>query len=347
MPTTAYCYDAAEREHDLPGHPENRHRLQRTLALLTQTGCLRQVQAVPCTPLRDERLLRVHSPQHVAHVEALARQGGGYLDPDTYVRPASALAARLAAGGLTNLTLAVLDGQAGNGFALLRPPGHHATAAEAMGFCLYNNVALAAAACQAERGLTRILIVDFDVHHGNGTQDIFYHDAGVLFFSTHQYPYYPGTGSISETGAGPGVGATANVPLPPGVGDQGYAAIYERILWPLARRFQPQLILASAGYDAHWDDPLAGMTLSLTGYAHLVSELLDMAAELCAGKIVFALEGGYNLDVLAHGVNNTLWLLQDRQAVILDPFGPARRPERDISALLQRVAALHGLAAGA
>ena len=344
MPTTAYCYDIHERDHDQPGHPENRRRLEGALRLLTQTGLLDQLQAVPCTPLRDERLLRVHPRQHVERIEALAGRGGGYLDPDTYVNPGSAHAARLAAGGLVNLTLAVLAGQASNGFALIRPPGHHASADAGMGFCLYSNVALAARTAQVELGLPRILIVDFDVHHGNGTESIFYDDPRVLFFSTHQYPYYPGTGALLDTGRGAGLGATVNVPLPPEVGDQGYAAIFAQVLWPLARRFQPQLILVSAGYDAHWDDPLAGMALSLSGYAHLTRELLRMADELCAGKIVFALEGGYNLDVLAYGVRNTLALLHDHQAAIQDPFGPAPRAERDISALLQRLRALHGLA---
>jgi len=343
MPSSAYCYDAHERDHDQPGHPENRRRLESTLRLLKQTGLLPQLQAVPCTPLSDERLLRVHPRRHIERIEGLAARGGGYLDPDTYVNPGSAHAARLAAGGLVNLTLAVLDGQASNGFALIRPPGHHALADAAMGFCLFSNVALAARTAQVERGVQRILIVDYDVHHGNGTEAIFYDDPGVLFFSTHQYPYYPGTGAINDAGAGAGVGATINVPLPPGVGDHGYAAIFEQILWPAAQRFQPQLILVSAGYDAHWDDPLAGMALSLTGYARLVSELLRMADELCAGKIVCALEGGYNLDVLASGVLNTLSLLHDRGAVIQDPFGPAPRPERDASMLIQRVRARHGL----
>ncbi len=343
MPKTAYCYDARERDHDLPGHPENRRRLEGVVRLLTGRGLLARAQALPCAAISDERLLRVHPAAHLQRVETLAQEGGGFLDPDTYVRPASALAARLAAGGLSDLTLAVLAGEARNGLALIRPPGHHATATAAMGFCLYSNVALAARTAQAEHGVQRILIVDFDVHHGNGTQAIFYPDPDVVFFSTHQYPYYPGTGALGEIGLGAGRGATVNVPLPPGVGDAGYAAIYSQILWPLARRVRPQLILVSAGFDAHWDDPLASMALSLSGYAHLTRTLLDVAAELCQGKIVFALEGGYNLDVLAHGVLGTLTLLLDPAAPASDPFGPAPRPERDASAVIERVRAIHGL----
>jgi acetoin utilization deacetylase AcuC-like enzyme len=343
MRNTAYSYDAREREHDWPGHPENRQRLAGTRHRLAQDGLLDALPLVAATPISDDRLQRAHTAQHIARVEAFAGRGGGHLDPDTYVTPASAVAARVAAGGLTNLMLAVMDGAYDNGMALVRPPGHHASASVAEGFCLYNNVAVAARTAQAERGIERILIVDFDVHHGNGTEAIFYDDPGVLFFSTHQYPYYPGTGAILDTGRGAGQGFTANVPLPAGVGDAGYTAVYEQILWPLARRYRPQLILVSAGFDAHWDDPLAGELLSLAGYAHLVRELIAMATELCDGRLVLVLEGGYNLDVLQVAVANTLHLLRDLAAETADPFGPALRREREIDGLLRRVREVHGL----
>ncbi len=343
MLTTAYCYDAREREHDWPGHPENRQRLASTLRRLEQEGLLHDLPMVAATPISDDRLLRAHTAQHVARIEAFAQRGGGYLDPDTYVTPASAMAARVAAGGLTNLTLAVIDGTYHNGMALARPPGHHALAEVAEGFCLYNNIAIAARTAQAERAIDRILVVDFDVHHGNGTEAIFEDDPGVLFFSTHQYPYYPGTGAILDTGRGAGQGFTVNVPVPAGVGDAGYAAVYEQILWPVARRYHPQLILVSAGFDAHWNDPLAGELLSLQGYAHLVRELINMAAELCDGRLVFVLEGGYNLDVLQVAVSNTLLLLRDPAAAIADPFGPSPRREREIDGLVRRVREVHRL----
>lgn len=343
MPNTAYGYDAREREHDWPGHPENRQRLAGTLHRLEQAGLLDTLPLVAATPVSDARLQRAHTAQHIARIEAFAQRGGGYLDPDTYVTPASATAARVAAGGLTNLMLAVIDGVYDNGMALVRPPGHHASAGVAEGFCLYNNIAVAACTAQAERAIARTLIVDFDVHHGNGTEAIFVDDPGVLFFSTHQYPYYPGTGAILDTGRGAGQGFTVNVPLPTGVGDTGYAAVYEQILWPAARRYRPQLILVSAGFDAHWDDPLAGELLSLAGYAHLVRELIAMAAELCEGRLVFVLEGGYNLDVLQVAVTNTLQLLRDPTAKTADPFGPAPRREREIDGLLRRVREVHRL----
>jgi acetoin utilization deacetylase AcuC-like enzyme len=254
--TTSYCYDPFNLRHHLSGHPENRARLAGTWELLHADGILADLLATPCTPASDEQLLRVHSRRHLSTV-AQAAQRNAHLDSDTYVGSDSEQAARLAAGGLCNVVGAVLGGQASNGFALVRPPGHHATPERGMGFCLYNNVAIAARAAQAEHGLERVLVVDFDVHHGNGTQDAFYEDGSVLFFSTHQHPYYPGTGHWREMGRGAGGGATVNVPFPAGVGDAGYAAAFDSILTPAARRFQPQLILVSAGYDAHWNDPLA------------------------------------------------------------------------------------------
>jgi len=340
--TTTYCYDPFNLRHSLPGHPENRERLRSTWGLLQADGILAALLETPCTPASDEQLLRVHSRRHLSTV-ALAAQRNAHLDADTYVGSDSEQAARLAAGGLCNVVAAVLSGQADNGFALVRPPGHHATPERGMGFCLYNNVAIAARAAQVEHGAERVLIVDFDVHHGNGTQDAFYEDGSVLFFSTHQYPYYPGSGHWRETGRGAGAGATINVPFPAGVGDLGYAAAFDQVLAPLARRFQPQLILVSAGYDAHWNDPLASMQLSIPGYAALVQGLLASASELCQGRIVFTLEGGYHLDVLAHAVLTTLRQLSGQEQPISDPLGFCPWEERDASALLAQVRQVHGL----
>jgi acetoin utilization deacetylase AcuC-like enzyme len=340
--TTSYCYDPFNLRHHLSGHPENRARLAGTWELLHADGILADLLATPCTPASDEQLLRVHSRRHLSTV-AQAAQRNAHLDSDTYVGSDSEQAARLAAGGLCNVVGAVLGGQASNGFALVRPPGHHATPERGMGFCLYNNVAIAARAAQAEHGLERVLVVDFDVHHGNGTQDAFYEDGSVLFFSTHQHPYYPGTGHWREMGRGAGGGATVNVPFPAGVGDAGYAAAFDSILTPAARRFQPQLILVSAGYDAHWNDPLASMQLTIPGYAALVARLLGLAGELCAGRMVCALEGGYHLEVLAHAVRNTLRQLSGQSQRIDDPLGPSPWEERDASALLAQVRQIHDL----
>jgi len=340
--TTAYCYDPFNLRHHLPGHPESRQRLAGTWELLQGDGILTALHETASTPASDAQLLRVHSRRHLATV-AQAAQRNAHLDADTYVGSDSEQAARLAAGGLCNLVDAVLGGQVANGFALVRPPGHHATPERAMGFCLYNNVAIAARAAQAEHGIQRVLIVDFDVHHGNGTQDAFYEDGSVLFFSAHQYPYYPGSGHWRETGRGAGAGATLNVPFPAGVGDAGYAAAFDAILAPAARRFQPELILVSAGYDAHWNDPLASMQLSIPGYAALVARLLALADELCAGRVVFTLEGGYHLEVLAHAVRNTLRQLSGASQQIDDPLGPCPWKERDAADLLAQVRQAHDL----
>ncbi|MEA3335249.1 MAG: histone deacetylase [Chloroflexota bacterium] len=338
----AYCYDPFNLRHHMTGHPENRERLRGTWDLLQQDGVLQNMLEIPSTPVSDERLLRIHTKRHLSRVRQAAERGT-HLDPDTYVGSDSEEAARLACGGLCNLVNAVLSGTARNGFALVRPPGHHATPDHAMGFCLYNNVAVAARAAQEEHGVERVLIVDFDVHHGNGTQDAFYQDGSVMFFSTHQYPYYPGSGDWNQTGLGQGTGATVNVPFSAGVGDEGYQSAFAQILLPLAHRFRPDLILVSAGYDAHWNDPLASMQLTLTGYADLVGRLIEMADELNNGRIVFSLEGGYHLEVLAHAVLNTLRLLSDGSQEISDPLGPCPWPDREHHEVVMQVRHVHGL----
>jgi len=217
-----------------------------------------------------------------------------------------------------------------------------------MGFCLYNNAALAALHALNERGLQRVLIVDWDVHHGNGTQDAFYHHGGVLYVSTHQYPHYPGTGSVGEVGAGAGKGRMVNLPLPSGVGDAGYRRIFEEVILPLGRRFRPELVLLSAGFDPHWADPLAGMNLSVRGFAHMAAVLRDLAGECCPGRLVMTLEGGYHPQALGYGTLATfrVWQGQDPEQVP-DPLGPApqQRPAGDptLERVIQAVREVHGI----
>jgi acetoin utilization deacetylase AcuC-like enzyme len=209
-----------------------------------------------------------------------------------------------------------------------------------MGFCLLNNIAIAARVVQQQRGLERMAIVDIDVHHGNGTQAAFETDSSVLYCSTHQYPHYPGTGRLTEVGWGAGKGSVVNFPLPAGVSDEGFRQIYTEILIPVLRRFQPQLLLVSVGYDCHWNDPLAGMGLSLSGMAWICQTLVEVADELCGGKIVLTLEGGYNLDVLKIGTANSVKTLLGRNDII-DPFGPSPRREPDLADYVSEVARIH------
>ncbi|MDQ3249420.1 MAG: histone deacetylase [Chloroflexota bacterium] len=343
MKKTAFVYDPFNRQHTLEGHPENYRRLEQTWALLQRDGVLNNLIQAPSSPAPLDAILRVHTPQYVQRLQAMAERGGGHVDGDTYVNPDSYQAALLAAGGLLNLTDMVLQGQIDNGFALIRPPGHHALAANGMGFCLLANVAIAARWAQDQHGVDRVLILDFDVHHGNGTQDIFYDDPSVLCVSTHQYPFYPGSGAAHERGDEIAYGTTLNIPFPSHVGDQGYWEAFQRIIAPAAHEFRPELIILSAGYDTHWLDPLAGMSLSISGYAKLVQAVMALADQLCNGKLVVALEGGYHLDVLAHSVLSTLRVLSQSEQAVSDPFGPAPNGERNVNSLLDRLQNLHGL----
>jgi acetoin utilization deacetylase AcuC-like enzyme len=343
MPT-GYVFDPVYLEHDLRGHPESKQRLTATLHVLEQQGMLSRLTPVTAVPISAERLARVHSSRYITSVQRLCEQGGGHLDMDTYVGPASYEAALKAAGGLVEATQAVLDGQLSNAFALVRPPGHHALRDRGMGFCLFNNVAIAARFALADRGLKRVLIVDVDVHHGNGTQAEFEADPSVLYISSHQYPYYPGTGYWNETGSSTGPGRIINVPLSGGVGDRGFARILEEIVIPAGRRFEPELILVSAGYDGHWDDPLASMQLSIAGYTDMSRALKDLADEVCNGRLVLTLEGGYHLEALAYSVLNAFGvLLGDPEWKVIDPLGSCPYDERSVDEIIQRVKQVHRL----
>jgi acetoin utilization deacetylase AcuC-like enzyme len=345
--TTGYVYHPIYLEHDLPGHPENQQRLRRIFQVLEAQQMLQKLTHIQAVPATQERLERVHEPFYIEQVKSLAQRGGGHLDMDTYVRPASFEAALMAAGGLIEATRAVLHGEVDNAFALVRPPGHHALRSRGMGFCLFNNVAVAARYALAEHGLDRVLILDFDVHHGNGTQDEFNADPAVMYISTHQYPYYPGTGHWREVGKGEGTGSIVNIPLEGGIGDAGFAHILREIVEPVAWRFQPELLLISAGYDAHWDDPLAYMQLTIGGYAGIAQALKDLAEELCGGRLIFALEGGYHLEALAYSVLNTFAiLLGDEDWKLVDPLGPSPRAEQPVERIIARVREAHGLIRG-
>ncbi len=285
-------------------HPEHPGRLEAIRHRLRRDGLTDRCQAVAAREATREEIARVHTERYIDAVESTARAAFCRLDPDTYTCADSAQAARLAAGGLCALALDVASGRLDNGLALLRPPGHHAEADRAMGFCLFNNVAIAAKAARAA-GATRVLIVDWDLHHGNGTQHAFWEDPSVLYFSTHQFPFYPGTGAIHENGAGAGHGYTVNVPWPGGMGDAEYLAAFDRVLLPIARAFEPELVLVSAGFDAARGDPLGAMLVSPGGYAQMTARLLTLAG----GRTVLALEGGYDLDAISRSAAACLRVL--------------------------------------
>ena len=322
-------------------HPESHKRTAGLLDALEEYGVLGDLTAVSPTLATAEQLQRVHTPRLIHLIQQTSLRGGGMLDQgDTYATRESYELARLAVGGCCTAVDQIMLGKARNGFAIVRPPGHHAARDSVSGFCLFNNVAAAARHAQHVHGVKRVLIVDFDVHHGDGTQDIFYADDSVMFASMHLFaPYfYPGIGSLQESGAALGKGYTLNVPFPPGVGDLGYARVLREHILPAAAQFQPELILVSAGFDAHWRDPLAMAGLSLRGYAQIAQTLISLAEQVCNGRILFVLEGGYEHDVLTYGVVNLFNALLGRDKV-LDPFGNMREPERDIADLLGRLRA--------
>ncbi len=285
-----------------PGHPERPDRLRAILAHLQSTDLwprLRHIEA----PLGERAAIElIHPASYVDAVERACRNGPFALDPDTIVSPSSWNAARRAVGAVTRAVDLVADGELTAAFCAVRPPGHHAMPNRAMGFCLFNNVAIAARHAQRRPDVERVLIVDWDVHHGNGTQAAFYSDPSVLYFSTHQEPFYPGTGGADETGRGPGDGTTINVPLAAGSGDAELLDAFTRRLVPIADQFRPQLVLISAGFDAHRDDPLAALDATESGYAALTRIVIDLARRHCNGRIVSVLEGGYDLPALAASV---------------------------------------------
>jgi len=279
-------------------HPE---RPERVAVMFEMAERLQRPDLKLYAPRQAARaeLALCHQEDYIAAVEHTATLERSNFDPDTHTSPETWQTARLAAGGVLTAVEAVLAGEADNAFAIVRPPGHHALANRAMGFCFFNNVAIAAAALIASHGLNRVLILDWDVHHGNGTQDLFYASPQVLYMSLHQYPFYPGTGLFEEIGVGAGAGYTVNVPLPASFGDDEYLRVFDDLLMPIARQFNPQFVLISSGFDCHFRDPLGGMRVTERGFLAMARRMKRLAAECCNGRMVAALEGGYDLKALA------------------------------------------------
>jgi len=304
MSDVGLVLDSCFERHDTgPGHPERPERLLRVRRRLEERGLVSRTRRVEPVAVDDAALARVHDREHVRRVDAACAAGEPLLDSmDTPICAESARIARLAAGSLIALCDEVVAGRLSRGFAALRPPGHHAERDLAMGFCLFNNVAVAAADLIERHGLSRVLIVDWDVHHGNGTQHVFEERADVFFASIHQWPLYPGTGAREETGRGAGRGTTLNCPLSPGAGDDAFLAALCDEIAPAAARFRPELVLVSAGFDAHAVDPLANLEGSTSAYAEATRILREVAEGSASGRLVSALEGGYDLAALADSV---------------------------------------------
>jgi acetoin utilization deacetylase AcuC-like enzyme len=287
--------------HQTGGHPETPQRLVRVLARLEREGLVSLCRKGVFQPATEEQIGRVHAASVAQIAKETAEAGGGYLDADTVVSPASFDVAKAAAGACIAAVDDVIGGPQKRALCLIRPPGHHATPSHSMGFCFFNNVAIAAQHARDVHGLSKILIIDWDVHHGNGTQDIVFRDGGIAFLSIHRYGhgFYPGTGAASETGSGPGQGCIRNVPLAMGISRHDYREAFKTAVSGLADQFRPELILLSAGFDAHAADPIGSLGLESEDFEDLTRFLLDVAQTHAHGRLVSCLEGGYNLDALA------------------------------------------------
>jgi acetoin utilization deacetylase AcuC-like enzyme len=343
--TVALYYDDLFPGHDTLTHPESPARVTTAIDLLRLAPIWPDLDKPPCRDASIEELTRIHTAAHVRQVQHFGERGPVMVLADTIANTGTYAAALRAAGAVVGATEAVARGDFASAYCLVRPPGHHAVAAAPMGFCFFNNVAIAARHATDTLGLDRVAIVDIDIHHGNGTQDAFYQDERVIYVSTHQYPYYPGTGYWRESGAGPGLGSTLNLSLPGGCGDKEYAEVMQTVIAPKLRAFRPRLLLVSAGYDAHYGDPIDGalMRLSCAGYATLIGSLRALAAELCDGRIVVALEGGYDLTALSWSIRNSIEALMDIN-LTPDPIGLSPDAEApDVGELVANLRRLHNL----
>jgi acetoin utilization deacetylase AcuC-like enzyme len=301
MVQTGITFDARAKLHDTGiGHPEQPARWTAVINRLEWRGLMHDLIRLPSRSATDDDLALVHRREYIALVEREVSENRPHLSTgDVEICPESAMCARLSAGCVMSAVEAVMSGSVHNAFCVVRPPGHHASQDVGMGFCLFNNLAIGTRYAQRKFGAERIMIVDWDVHHGNGTQDIFYEDGSVLFFSTHQSPWYPGTGAMSERGEGAGEGKTINCPFPAGTGRKEiFGAVTERLM-PVAREFRPDLVMISAGFDSRINDPLGNFCLTDQDFRDLTGMMMDFASQFCSGRLVSVLEGGYNLDGLA------------------------------------------------
>jgi acetoin utilization deacetylase AcuC-like enzyme len=336
-----YVLDEIFVNHRAPsGHPERPARVEAVRDALVAAGVRSRGEQVAVRSATDVELARVHGAPYLEELQRALPGHAGWLDADTYFSEGTWEAARAAAGAVSELALQVMAGQRRRGLAVVRPPGHHAEADRARGFCIYNNVAGAAAAARAA-GAARVAILDWDVHHGNGTQDIFWDDPAVQYLSVHQWPYYPGTGAPAEIGGPAARGATVNVGLPAGSGDDEYLAAFDEVLVPALLRFAPDLLIVSAGFDAYRADPLASMRVPRAGFAAMADRARAVADRVAGGRMVVALEGGYDLDGLSGGMTEVLRALTADDAVALDETPPLRVITAPARAAIEATLAAH------
>ena len=335
MARSAVVIDPEYLKHD-PGdlHPEKPDRI-RVLLELAERLDLQKFKILPPQPATRSHIGFCHDPDYIALAEATSKSNRYALDGDTITSRDSFGVGLLAVGGFLRLIDSIAAAESKNGFALVRPPGHHALRDRAMGFCLFNTMAIGAQHLKRTHGIKRVMIMDWDVHHGNGTQDSFYEDPTVLFISTHQFPYYPGTGAVDEVGLGAGEGYTVNIPLPAGCGDAEYLRVFHDVVVPAARKFAPEWLLVSAGFDPHQRDPLGGMEVTESGFTAMAGLLLGLAEEYAGGRIAFLLEGGYDLMGLRNSVAGVLEALQQVRRPIENPKADGERIEPLIRRILQ------------
>jgi len=312
MNAIGFVYHEEYLEHDTgPEHPEQPDRLRAVIGHLNKTGVLKNLRQLRPVPASLEWIQKAHPVSHIQTIERRCLAGETVLDTgDTHVCKKSYSVALLAAGGVLRAVDEVMDGKTKKVFCAIRPPGHHAETQTVMGFCLFNNVAIGARYAQQKYGIGRVAILDWDVHHGNGTQEIFWTDSSVLYISTHQYPLWPGTGASNEAGEGEGEGFTLNCPMRPGSGEQEFIEVFQTKIMPALHKFRPELLMISAGFDAHRDDPLANINLTEQSFAKMTELAAEIASKYCGGRIVSVLEGGYNLDALARSVEAHLRVLE-------------------------------------
>lgn len=313
-------YDPVFLNHDTGFHPEKAQRLRNIIETLEHYGIRDRMTEIKPEPANMDQLTAFHTQSYIDSIAKLCDSGGGQPDEDTMVSKDSFQSAVMAAGAVITGVDKVMSQEVNSAFAMVRPPGHHALQAKSMGFCLFNNVVIGALHARKQYGLERIMIIDWDFHHGNGTADAFYDSNSVLYFSTHMQASWPGTGWVSQVGSGQGQGYTINVPLVKGTGDPGFYMVFNQLLLPVIRQYKPELIIVSAGFDAHFADPLGGLEVTCEGFARMAETVKKGAEDVCQGRVVLALEGGYNLDVIGHAVSAVVGVFGEYGLKIDDPI---------------------------